>query len=1548
MSEDSNTHHSDPEPVDGQKTVDSFSHFQSDSSTGPPTQEDATASVDANGRYELKDEIARGGMGVIVHSRDKELQRDLAIKFLRKSKSQQPGASLRFVEEAQIAGQLQHPGIVPIYDVGELEDGRPFFSMKLVKGQTLSQLLKKRSLVGQDLMRFLGIFEQVCQAIAYAHSRHVIHRDLKPANIMVGAFGEVQVMDWGLAKVVGADFSVDEIFEIHPTANPPESSNIDLHSDAHDSSIRTTRDIELKAGVESADLQAHTQLGSVVGTLAYMPPEQAMGQFELIDKGVDVFALGAILTYILTGKPPYVSDSSKSLLDMAKEGDLTACYQRVEASGCDLRLQAILRTALAPQKENRTLDAGTLALEISGYIASVSERLNDAKVESAAAKAREEEAVKASVRVQRRSKIAMAMAAIAVLASILAGIGAFFAQRSQTARLEAENASRIVAAKLEADTSLRRQTVTRELENQLAICESFIEQSHNQLAGRPDNDSMQRIKKTMTHVQGKLDTGLDDALKQRHQSIADKLTTLETAIHLVDRMEEQDAALVADELDGAEHFQFAAGQSGKTAISKNQIHSAQSYKLFSAWLDSFADQNRQQAVDKILEMPPWAQPPIINGLKELQHNYSAPDDSMLANAATWHALKMTGHETNGSHLSQLHDGSILASGPTPDGENYRLTFSSDVNRFTAFKIEALTDPSLPMMGPGRSFQGDFTITEMNFGIAARDGADVDSDEVSGAISYSDPAFADAFTTFQSPNSAFDAHHWQCVMAPAIDQQAVLLLEEDALGHDGFQISANFQFNAPGQWGDQSLGRFRVSVASIPDQEAAMAFAAEAGEIADQVIAARANRWEQEYWQVRRKKNVNPLITGLLRLARMPAFKQQHSVYTIRLAETLKERSEPWWINQMNRQCEWHVIDAEDCESNIETEKLSDGSWLVGQPDTDGPEANPSCRHAFRFRTARPVRYLKFESIRDESLPAWGPGRGVGTGEFAIAELKLIRNRVPVTFGTAHSNFSPSVDTNIGRASDSDSLTFWRPKHPQNRPVRTAIFPISPDCCRDGLLEYEVVIVSGRPATAAHDSVGRFRISWCDRAVEVAQQDPASAAMEILDDQYMRDPANYSTLVSLTRAAALKNPPDHESAANYGWTAYALKPADPDSISIAVRTILRRNPEPGSAELSRAISLARKAKEIDFKSCAIERVFAQQYDIANAYYGQQQFQQAELAFRTAHSLIPDSFPAPGRWGHCLTEIGDLQRAEEVLLDRFQVSPDEPWLRIHLTHNAIARKEFELAEEYIDPVVANHPKNLFALMRKVHLAEKRGSYSEVVRLLEAHEGVAPLTAQGTRYLYRALFASGRIEEVAKELPATFLNWPHSTELLHDVCLIMTANDQVEQLNDNLKLLKANRPKQLDDIIECVFLSEVKVSEVKLPEKNTPKTLGLRSLDTIERFCESAVEVQPNSAILDRLDCIIKLKQQKWESAIKDIEEGDNAQSKFSLLAKAWCQFELGDHTVASELVEQSLTADATDRPHELRWLQNQLEIRALEPDSSILQIFGPAIQMMASTP
>ena len=161
-------------------------------------------------RYQFLGEIARGGMGAIIKGRDTDLGRDLAVKVLLDSHKDKPDVVQRFVEEAQIGGQLQHPGIAPVYELGQFADQRPFFTMKLVKGKTLAVLLSERKSVDEDQVKLLGIFEQVCQTMAYAHSRKVIHRDLKPANIMVGAFGEVQVMDWGLAKVLQTGGIADE------------------------------------------------------------------------------------------------------------------------------------------------------------------------------------------------------------------------------------------------------------------------------------------------------------------------------------------------------------------------------------------------------------------------------------------------------------------------------------------------------------------------------------------------------------------------------------------------------------------------------------------------------------------------------------------------------------------------------------------------------------------------------------------------------------------------------------------------------------------------------------------------------------------------------------------------------------------------------------------------------------------------------------------------------------------------------------------------------------------------------------------------------------------------------------------------------------------------------------------------------------------------------------------------------------------------------------------------------------------------------------------
>ncbi len=237
-----------------------------------------SGSKDPSIRYRIDGEIARGGMGSVLKGRDPDLGRDVAIKVLREDLRENGDLVRRFVEEAQIGGQLQHPGVVPIYELGTFADKRPFFSMKLVKGQTLADLLAARSGPAEDLPRFLSIYAAVAQTMAYAHTRGMIHRDLKPSNVMVGSFGEVQVMDWGLAKVLPRGGVVAD--EQAGKQKPPETM------------IATARSC---SGLELS------HAGSVLGTPSYMAPEQARGETELINERADVFALGSILCDILTG-----------------------------------------------------------------------------------------------------------------------------------------------------------------------------------------------------------------------------------------------------------------------------------------------------------------------------------------------------------------------------------------------------------------------------------------------------------------------------------------------------------------------------------------------------------------------------------------------------------------------------------------------------------------------------------------------------------------------------------------------------------------------------------------------------------------------------------------------------------------------------------------------------------------------------------------------------------------------------------------------------------------------------------------------------------------------------------------------------------------------------------------------------------------------------------------------------------------------------------------------------------------------------------------------
>jgi tetratricopeptide (TPR) repeat protein len=383
-------------------------------------------------RYQLFGEIARGGMGAVLRGRDVDLGRDLAVKVLLEKHAERPEVVRRFIEEAQIGGQLQHPGVVPVYDIGRFGE-RPFFTMKLVKGKTLAALLGERADPSADRPRFLAVVLQVAQALAYAHAKGVIHRDLKPANIMVGAFGEVQVMDWGLAKVLPEGGIADEERASREQQRPEETT------------IRTAR-----SSGSAGSLGTDTEAGALLGTPAYMPPEQANGDVALVDRRADVFGLGAILCEILTGKPPYVGRSHEEVRRKARNGAQADALERLDACGADQELIVLTKACLSPEALARPKDAQAVAEGLTAYLDGVQERLQTAQRERAVALAREAEQAK-------RRKVQLALAA--ALVALLVGGGAFAFWRNQQAQVvrqrEVRNAEAVAALLSHAEEALK-------------------------------------------------------------------------------------------------------------------------------------------------------------------------------------------------------------------------------------------------------------------------------------------------------------------------------------------------------------------------------------------------------------------------------------------------------------------------------------------------------------------------------------------------------------------------------------------------------------------------------------------------------------------------------------------------------------------------------------------------------------------------------------------------------------------------------------------------------------------------------------------------------------------------------------------------------------------------------------------------------------------------------------------------------------------------------------------------------------------------------------
>jgi eukaryotic-like serine/threonine-protein kinase len=297
-------------------------------------------------RYELRARLGEGGMGEVRLYRDRRIGREVAMKVVREGRDVQSDVVARFEREARVQGQLEHPSIVPVYDLGVAGDGSSYFTMKRVRGRTLEEAIHEGEHDAFTARRLLAAFGQVCQAIAFAHARGVLHRDLKPANVMLGEYGEVYVLDWGLAKLIGG--GADDV---------PISQR----------KFRDSADELIEASALSPS--AATVHGSVLGTPGYMAPEQVRGETDRLDSRTDVYALGAMLFELLALEPLHRRGTPIAVMNATLAGVDARPSARAPQRNVAPELDAIVVRACSVHPEDRYSSAGAMWRDLERFLA---------------------------------------------------------------------------------------------------------------------------------------------------------------------------------------------------------------------------------------------------------------------------------------------------------------------------------------------------------------------------------------------------------------------------------------------------------------------------------------------------------------------------------------------------------------------------------------------------------------------------------------------------------------------------------------------------------------------------------------------------------------------------------------------------------------------------------------------------------------------------------------------------------------------------------------------------------------------------------------------------------------------------------------------------------------------------------------------------------------------------------------------------------------------------------------------------------------------------